>query len=119
MTTRSKNNVNRVKTTQKHPTNRMPDISFEKVFSNQHIYYKLSTSQEVSEKNTVAIEKNNDVMLQQMRHNLLKEEKSDDILKQNIRYQLYCRQLDHLYFQDEAINCLLNWEFEIQSTAVT
>ena len=53
--------------------------------------------------NTVAIEQNNDVILQQLKPKLQKEEYSETILIQDIRYQHYIRQLDRLSIQNDII----------------
>ena len=53
--------------------------------------------------NTVAIEQNNDVILQQLKLKLQKEEYSETILIQDIRYQHYIRQLDRLSIQNDII----------------
>ena len=52
---------------------------------------------------SIAVEQNNDVILQQLRVKILKENYSETILLQDIRYQLYCRQMDRLSVSDEII----------------
>ena len=53
--------------------------------------------------NTVAIEQNNDVILQQLKLKLQKEEYSETTLIQDVRYQHYLRQLDRLSIQNDII----------------
>ena len=50
-----------------HPTNQLPDISFQKLTTHKSDYHKLSTLQKLSYTNSVAVEQNNDVFLQQLR----------------------------------------------------
>ena len=64
---------------------------------------RLSVCQKLTNINTVAIEQNNDVILQQLKLKLQKEEYSETILIQDIRYQHYLRQLDRLSIQNDVI----------------
>ena len=66
-------------------------------------YHKLSTLQKLSYTNSLAVEQNNDVILQQLRLKILKENYSETILVQDTRYQHYCRQMDRLSVIDEII----------------
>ena len=51
----------------------------------------------------MAIEQQNDIILQQLRLKLQKEEYSETILPQDPRYRHYCSQLDRLSVQDDII----------------
>ena len=51
----------------------------------------------------MAIEQNNDIILQQLKLKIQKEEYSETILIQDTRYQHYIRQLDHMSIQNEII----------------
>ena len=53
--------------------------------------------------NSIAVEQNNDVILQQLRLKILKENYSETILLQDTRYHHYCRQMDRLSVMDEII----------------
>ena len=64
---------------------------------------RLSVCQKLTNINTVAIEQNNDVILQQLKLKLQKEEYSETILIQDIRYQHKLRQLDRLSIQNDII----------------
>ena len=77
-----------------HPANQLPDISFEKFTTHKSDYHKFSTFQKLSYTNSIAIEQNNDVILQQLRLKIIKESYSETILLQDNRYQHYCRQMD-------------------------
>ena len=90
--------LQRKKKTRDHPTNQLMDISFEK-FSTQIFY----TSQKLSYTNSIAVEQNNDVILQHLRFKILKENYSETILLQDTRYQHYCRLMDRLSVIDEII----------------
>ena len=90
--------LQRKKKTRDHPTNQLMDISFEK-FSTQIF----NTSQKVSYTNSIAVEQNNDVILQHLRSKILKENYSETILLQDTRYQHYCRQMGRLSVIDEII----------------
>ena len=93
----------RKKAARDHPANQLPDISFEKVTTHKSDYHKLSTFQKLSYANSIAVERNNDVILQQLRLKILKECYSETILLQNHRYQQCCRQMDRLSVTDEII----------------
>ena len=85
--------LQRKKDAGEHPTNQLPDISFGKFTTHKSDYHKLSTLQKLSYTNSIAVEQNNDVILQQLRLKLLKESYSETILLQDTRYQHYCRRL--------------------------
>ena len=51
----------------------------------------------------MAIEQQNDIILQQIRLKIQKEEYSETILQQDSRYRLYCRQLDRLSVHEDVI----------------
>ena len=93
--------LNRKKDARAHPANQLPDISFEKFTTHKSDYHKLSTLQKLSYTNSLAVEQNNDVILQQVRLKILKESFSETILVQDARYQHYCRQMDRLSVIDE------------------
>ena len=95
--------LQRKKDARSHPTNQLPDISFEKFSTHKSDYHKLSTFQKLSYTNSIAVEQNNDVILQQLRLKILKESYSETILLQDSRYQHYCRQMDRLSVTDEII----------------
>ena len=85
------------------PTHQLQDKSFE-IFSIYHSnYQKFSICQKVANTNTVAIEQNNDVIVQQLKLKIQKEEHSKTILRQGTRYQHYLRHLDRMSIQDEII----------------
>ena len=79
----------------------MPDISFEKFTTHKNNYDILSIAQKFS--NIVAIEQNNDIILQQLKLKILKEVYSKPILLQDNRYQQYSRQLDRLSIIDDIL----------------
>ena len=95
--------LQRKKDAREHLRNQLPDISFEKFTTNKSDYHKLSTLQKLSCANSIAVEQNNDVILQQLRLKTLKESYSETILLPDTRYQLYCRQIDRLSVMDEII----------------
>ena len=95
--------LQRKKAARDHPTNQLPDISFEKIATHKSDYYKLTTLQKLTYQNSIAVEQNNDVILQQLRLKILKENYSETILLQDNRYQHYCRQMDRLSVMDEII----------------
>ena len=66
-------------------------------------FTNLTTLQKLSYPKSIAVEQNNDVILQQMRLKILKENYSETILLQDNRYQHYCRQMDRLSVMDEII----------------
>ena len=86
-----------------HPANQLPGISFEKFTTYKSDYNKLSTLKKLSYTNSIAVEQNNNVILQQLRLKILKESYSETILLQDNRYQHYCRQMDRLSVMDEII----------------
>ena len=92
--------LQREKEAREHPANQLPDISFEKFTTHKSDYHKLSTLQKLSYTNSIAVEQNNDVILQQLRLKILKESYSETILLQDTRYQHYCRQMDRLSVSD-------------------
>ena len=83
-----------------HPAHQLPDISFEKFTTHKSQYHKLSTIQKLTSINSIAVEQNNDIILQQLRLKILKENYSESILMQDNRYQHYCRQMDRLSVTD-------------------
>ena len=95
--------LQRKKAARDHPANQLPDISFEKFTTHKSDYHKLSTFQKLSYANSIAVDQNNDVILQQLRLKILKESYSETILLQDHRYQHYCRQMDRLSVTDEII----------------
>ena len=95
--------LQRKKAARDHPTNQLPDISFEKFATHKSDNYKLTTLQKLTYPNSIAVEQNNDVILQQLRLKILKENYCETILLQNNRYQHYCRQMDRLSVMDEII----------------
>ena len=95
--------LQRKKNARDHPANQLPDISFEKFTTHKSDYHKLTTIQKLSYINAIAVEQNNDVILQQLRLKILKENYSETILMQDHRYQHYCRQMDRLSVTDEII----------------
>ena len=88
--------LQRKKDARNHPANQLPDISFEKFTAHKSDYHKLSTLQKLSYTNSIAVEQNNDVILQQLRLKIVKECYSETILLQDNCYQHYCRQMDRL-----------------------
>ena len=74
--------LQRKKDTRDNPANQLPDISFKKFATHKSDYHKLSTLQKLSYTNSIAIEQNNDVILQQLRLKILKESYSETILLQ-------------------------------------
>ena len=93
--------LQRKKDARDNPANQLPDISFEKFTTHKSDYHKLSTLQKLSYTNSIAVEQNNDVILQQLRLKILKEAYSETILVQD--YQHYCRQMDRLSVMDAII----------------
>ena len=75
-----------------NPSHQSPDISFDNFSIDHSNVQRLSICQKLNNINTVAIEQNNDVILQQLKLKLQKEEYSETILIQDIRYQHYIRQ---------------------------
>ena len=95
--------LQRKKEARDHPTNQLPDILFEKFATHKSDYYKLTTLQKLSYLNSIAVEHNDDIILQLLRLKILKENYSETILVQDNRYQHYCRQMDGLSVMDEII----------------
>ena len=95
--------LQRKKEARDNATNQLPDISFEIISSHKSDYHKLSTFQKLSYTNFIAVEQNNDVILQQLRLKILEENYSETILMQDTRYQHNCRQMDRLSVTDEII----------------
>ena len=95
--------LQRKKEARENPANQLPDISYEKFTTHKSDYHKLSTLQKLSFTNSIAVEQNNDIILQQLRLKILKESYSETILLQDNRYQLYCRQMDRLSVMNEII----------------
>ena len=95
--------LQRKKDARAHPAHQLPDISFEKFTTHKSQYHKLSTIRKLTSINSIAVEQNNDIILQQLRLKILKEIYSESILMQDNRYQHYCRQMDRLSVTDEII----------------
>ena len=98
--TELKNKFGNKKQARGSPTHQLTDKSFEKFSSNNRNYHKLSTYTKQANTNIVAVEQNNDVILQQPRLKIQKEEYPETILMQNTRYQHYLCQLDRMSIQD-------------------
>ena len=81
----------------------LPDISFEQFTTHKSDYHKLSSFQKLSYTFSIAVEQNNDVILQQLGLKILNENYSETILLLDNRYQHYCRQMDRLSVTDEII----------------
>ena len=64
--------LQRKKDARDQPANQIPDISFEKFTTHKSDYHKLSTLQKLSNMNSIAVEQNKDVILQQLRLKILK-----------------------------------------------
>ena len=95
--------LQRKKTARTQPAHQLPDVSFEQFTTHTSDYNKLSITQKLTNINSIAVEQNNDVILQQLRLKILKENYSETILMQDHRYQHYCRQMDRLSVTDEII----------------
>ena len=95
--------LQRKKDAMDNPANQLPDISFEKFTTHKSDYHKFSTLQKLSYTNSIAVEQNNDVILQQLRLKILKQSYSETFLVQDTRYQHYCRQMDRLSVIDEIV----------------
>ena len=93
----------RKKDARSHPTNQVPDISFEKLSVHQGISSQQTTSQRLLNRTTLAIEQQNDVILHHLRLKLQKEIYSETILQQDPRYRHYCSQIDRLSVQDDIV----------------
>ena len=93
----------RKKQARDNPTHQLSDIPF-RTFSIHHSAVQgLSICQKLANINTVPIEQNNDVILQQLKLKIQKKEYSETILLQDTRYQHYIRQLDRMSIQNEII----------------
>ena len=86
-----------------HPTNQVPDISFEKLSVHRGISSQQTTRQRLLIGTTLAIEQQNDVILHQLRLKLQKDDYSETILQQDPRYRHYCSQIDRLSVQDDIV----------------
>ena len=95
--------LQRKKTARTQPAHQLPDISFEKFTTHTSDYNKLSITQKLTNIISIAVEQNNDVILQHLRLKIMKENYSETILMQDHRYQHYCRQMDRLSVTDEII----------------
>ena len=93
----------RKKQARDNPTHQSPDISFEKLGTHHSNLQGFSICQKLTNVNTVAIEQNNDIILQQFKLKIQKEQYSETILLQDTRYQHYIRQLDRISIQNEII----------------
>ena len=71
--------LQRKKDARAHPAHQLPDISFEKLTTHKSQYHKLSTIQKLTSINSIAVEQNNDIILQQLRLKILKENYSESI----------------------------------------
>ena len=85
------------------PTNQHPDISLEQLSSHNSTYFQTPTLQKFLKTTTMAIEQQNDTILQQLCLKLQEEEYSETILQQDPLYRHYCSQLDLLSVQDDVI----------------
>ena len=83
--------------------NQIPNISFEKFSTHESGYNKLLTFQRLSNISSVAIEQNNEIILQQLRLQILKGEYLETVLMQDNRYCNYSRQFDRLSVIDEIV----------------
>ena len=63
----------RKKEARAHPTNQIPEFSFEQFATHKNNYHKLSTVQKISNINSLAIGQNKDIILQQLRLKILKK----------------------------------------------
>ena len=72
--------LQRKKEAREHPANQLPEISFENFTTHKSDCHKLSTLQKILYTNSIAVEQNNDVILQQLRLKILKESYSESIL---------------------------------------
>ena len=93
----------RKKDARSHPTNQVPDISFEKLSVHQGISSQQTTSQRLLNRTTLAIEQQNDVILHQLRLKLQKDDYSETILQQDPRCRHYCSQIDRLSVQEDIV----------------
>ena len=88
------------KKTREHPANQLSEISFGKFTTQNSNYHKLSTMQKLTNINSIAVEQNNEVILQRLK--ILKRNYSENT-KQDNRYQHYCRKMDRLSVTNEII----------------
>ena len=79
-------NWKRKQDTMSNHTNQLPDIWLEKLSKHDSIYFQTPTLQNLAKPFTMAIEQQNDIILQQLRFKLQKEEYSETILQQYPRY---------------------------------
>ena len=79
--------LQRKKTARTQPAHQLPDISFEKFTTHTSDYNKLSITQKLTNINSIAVEQNNDVILQHLRLKIMKENYSETIIMQDHRYQ--------------------------------
>ena len=86
----------RKKETMAHPTNQTPEISFEIFATHKSDHRKPSIIQKLSSTNSLAIQQNNDIILEQIRLKIMKADYSETIRLQDNRYHHYCRQFDRL-----------------------
>ena len=93
----------RKKDARSHPTNPVPDVSLEKLSVHNGVSSQQTTLQRLSNITTMAIERQNDVILHQLRLKLQKEDYSETILQQDPRYQDYCSQIERLSVQDDVV----------------
>ena len=93
----------RKKEARSNPINQLPDISLEKLSIHKSTQTQTPTLQKLAKPITMAIEQNNDIILQPLRLKLQKEEYSKTLLQQDPRYQHYCRQLDRLSVHEDII----------------
>ena len=80
------------------PTNQLPDVLLDKLSTHNRTYAQTPTLQKLAKPTSMAIEQQNDIILQQLRLKIQKEEYSESILQQDSRYRYYCRQLDRLSY---------------------
>ena len=88
------------------PTNQIADDSIGIFVTYESDYHKLSAIQKLSNTISLAIEQNDGILLQQLRHKILEEDYSETILLQDTRYHHYCPQLDRLSVTDEIFTRL-------------
>ena len=86
-----------------NPTSQLPDISLEKLSKHISAYFETPILQKLAKPTTMAIEQQNDIILQQLCLKIQKEEYSEFILQQDPLYRHYCSQLDCLTVQDDII----------------
>ena len=86
-----------------NPTNQLPDILLDKLSTHNSTYPQTPTLLKLAKLTSMAIEQQNDIILQQLRLEIQKEECSETILQQDPRYRHYCRQLDRQSVHEEII----------------